>query len=122
MGKTLDLGPDTAARYVRYVGEALTRLLQQGNSVTIRGFGRFKVYTRKAHRRFICHPFRMPDGSFIDNPSVELVPERKRVKFIPHPSLKRMVNAEYLGSDPIRPDDYKRPSERDDPKLYKNGK
>lgn len=73
--------PATAARVMRTFLESLASALEDGQNVTIRGFGRFETHLRKEMKR------RNPATG-----EVVVVPEQQVLTFHAAPGLKERLN------------------------------
>lgn len=82
-----------AAKAVRVVFDAIKAALHRGESVSIEGFGIFKVEAKEPRKYEVCYPF--PLGTPPSKTSIrviELKPEKKIVRFYPSKVLQRMLN------------------------------
>lgn len=61
--------------------DVMTESFAEGHNITLRGFGTFKVLTRKAR----------PVRDFHNNRSIEM-PAKRVVKFVPYNGLKNAIN------------------------------
>ena len=93
----LDSNPTLGRLILRTIRKAMTEALRRGEDIHIKGFGKFKVVTRKpyyTHSTYITYADEHGNRSKAPKSPVPIYhPARKVVTFTPAEQLKAMVNA-----------------------------